>query len=75
MNPDITTLVASALDISPDTLSPDSGPANVPEWDSLAHVTVITAAEKAYGVELTVKEMLSVQSIAKLRQVVEAKRG
>ena len=73
MKPDIIALVATALDVPPDRLTPASGPNSVSEWDSLAHVTVITAVEKAYGIEFTVPEMLGIQSIAKLQQVVDTK--
>ena len=69
----IIALVATSLDVAPATLSQDSGPASVAEWDSLAHVTVITAAEKAFGVEFAVDEMLSINSIANLCQLIETK--
>ena len=74
MKPDIVALVATALDVPANSLSPSSGPDNVPAWDSLAHVTVITAVETAYNIQLTVPEMLSVKSIGTLQQLAESKR-
>src|SRR5690606_6956983 len=60
---DLIPLVAAALDVPAASLTQDSGPENVPQWDSLAHITVITAVEKAYQIQLTVPEMLESQSI------------
>ncbi len=71
MKPNLVELVASVLNISPDQLSMESGPKNVSKWDSLAHVTIATAAEQTYGVELTMPEILSIRSIANLREVLQ----
>lgn len=67
-------LIASVINVSPATLTPQSGPENLPDWDSLAHIGVIAAVEQTYQVQLTMPEILSIKTIADLRNILE-KRG
>ena len=45
-------LVASALKVRRDEITPDSGLNHHPAWDSLAHVAVVLALEKHLGIVL-----------------------
>lgn len=71
MNQELTELVATVLNVSASTLSPESGPKTVGEWDSLAHVTIVSAVEQTYGGQLTMPEILAIASIADLGQALE----
>jgi acyl carrier protein len=59
-------LVGSVLNVPVKTLTQQSGPENTVEWDSLAHIGIIAAAEQTYKVQLTMPEILSVKTIADL---------
>ena len=67
-------LIASVINISPAELNLQSGPGNISEWDSLAHVGVVAAVEQTYQVELTMPEILSIKTIADIRNLLQ-KRG
>jgi acyl carrier protein len=69
MPPSLIELVATVLDVSPDQLVPQTGPKTLTKWDSLAHVTIVAAVEQTYDVQLTMPEILSVQSIKDLEAV------
>jgi acyl carrier protein len=64
-------LVAGVLNVSNAQLSPESGPKSVEAWDSLAHVTIVSAVEQTYGVQLTMPEILAIGSVADLRRTLE----
>jgi acyl carrier protein len=67
---DITEVVAKALGVDPATVTTGTGPGDLPQWDSLGHLTVIQAVESAYGVTLTVMEQMEVESVADLEELV-----
>jgi len=59
-------LVASVLNVPASALDAQSGPANQPAWDSLAHVTIVAAVEGSYGISLTMSEILAIKNISDL---------
>lgn len=69
MNPTLVDLVAGVLNVSPEHLTDESGPKTVPEWDSLAHVTIASAAEQTYGVEFTMPDILGIATLGDLKKL------
>lgn len=51
------TLETSIDGIEPGSLTPDKPLAEVPQWDSLARLTVIALADAEYGVNLTASDL------------------
>ena len=64
-------LIADLLDVPVTDLVPNTGPGNMPAWDSLAHVTIVAGVEATYKVQLTMSEILAIRSIADLRKTLE----
>lgn len=67
-------LIGSVINVCPTTLTSKSGPENLAQWDSLAHIGIVTAIEQTYQVQLTMQEILSFKTIEELRNILE-KRG
>jgi acyl carrier protein len=67
-------LIANIINVPVGELTPQSGPANIPAWDSLAHIGIMSAVEQTYDLQLTMPEMLSIKTVADLRNAIE-KRG
>jgi len=44
---------ARILGVDPATISVDSSPATISEWDSLAHVQLILELEKAFDIQIS----------------------
>lgn len=63
-------IVASAIQIDPGTLNSDSSLGNVPGWDSLGHLSVISAIEADFGIELSVDDVIECESIADFVDVI-----
>lgn len=51
------------LDNEDIVLSNDSKAEDIDEWDSLSHIQLIVAIEKAFGVKFTAKEMMSWKTV------------
>lgn len=64
-------VVANALEIEVERISDDITPEDIETWDSLGHLTLITAIEKAFSIKLNMKEVQSIDSLGKLRALVE----
>lgn len=47
----------------------------VPGWDSLAHVRVLTAVEKEFGVRFRTLEVLRLKNVGDLQRLVDQKTG
>jgi len=71
MTDQLNEIVADIFDLEPKNVSEDLTPEDVDLWDSLNHLKLITAVEQAYGVQFTMAEIQAVDSIAKLRALVE----
>ena len=59
-------IVADILDVEPSRISLESGPGVTDNWDSLAHLSIMTATEEAYGVKFDMTEIQRIDSFAAL---------
>jgi len=46
----------SAFDIDPHAITIDTSPDDVPNWDSMGHVTLASSLERAFGLTFDVDE-------------------
>ncbi|WP_430108794.1 acyl carrier protein [Paenibacillus sp. B1-33] len=54
-------------------LNDDSGRDNVMEWDSLAHINLITALEETYEVSFTIEEIQQMKTIGDVKAMLKQK--
>lgn len=64
-------LVASALEVEPSEVNAASCAATLPEWDSLAHLMILTAVEKDFAVSLPRLESYTVKNVGELTALLE----
>jgi len=57
------------------TITDQTRPADVPGWDSLRHVLILSAVEERYDLRLSSREIDSLRSVGDLAALVEAKLG
>jgi acyl carrier protein len=66
-------LVATVLEVEPASVDDATSAESLDRWDSLAHVTLITAVEETYDVILSTHEMRDARSVGELRRILRDK--
>ena len=56
-------LLAQTLKIPADRITPDTTAADLPAWDSLAHVNLMMSLEQAFDIMLEVEEFPELMSV------------
>ena len=63
-------VVCRTLKITADRYNDDLAAGDIPEWDSLGHVNLITAVENEFNVAFDVGDVIEVETIADLSDLV-----
>lgn len=56
-------IMAAALNVGADTITPKSAQGDFAAWDSLGHVHLMVALEDAFGIELEVEDFAKLGSV------------
>ena len=65
----VVTVFARVLGIAPDTINDDLRYATIPQWDSIAHMSVVAAPEEGFGVMIDMDEVIDMSSVGKAREI------
>ena len=66
-------VIAKSLNIDPSSLQEDLGPGDITEWDSLNHISLISALEQEFQVKLDVDEALDMETVGDIVEIFEEK--
>ncbi len=66
-------LAAESLRIAPGRISDSLAVGDVPEWDSIAHLSLITAVETRFDIRFAMTEVLALKTIGDLIRLVETR--
>lgn len=64
-------VLAEVLQVSPAIITDDLAMQDVDAWDSLKHMELIVALEDAFRLQLSFEEIVTMQSVGKIKQVLE----
>lgn len=62
----VTEIFKDVLDLEDIELADETTADDVEEWDSLTHIQLVVAIEKAFGIKFTSKEILSWKNIGEM---------
>jgi acyl carrier protein len=65
------TLMAGLFKCEIAQLTDSTGPGDIPGWDSLGHVMLMTEIQKQFGTHVPVEDAIEVESIADLVTILE----
>jgi acyl carrier protein len=71
----VSTIVADTLGHETLVLQPESQAADVDGWDSLAHVQIIVAVERAFGIRFRTGEIATIKNVGELVDRIVARTG
>lgn len=69
----IAQIVADVFRVDAGQLDEHSSPDSISGWDSLGHLELVTAIEREFDVRLNMREIQSMDTIANLRHILEAR--
>ena len=70
----IVSAFSKVLGMSADQITDDLRYASIPQWDSIAHMSVIAALEETFGVMIDMDDVIDMNSVGKAREIL-AKYG
>ncbi|MEN5207876.1 acyl carrier protein [Stenotrophomonas terrae] len=65
----VVAVFARVLGIPADNVSDELRYATIPQWDSIAHMSVVAALEEAFGVMIDMDEVIDMSSVGKAREI------
>lgn len=63
---EVMNIIADTFGCDPATLKPETGPGDIPQWDSLGHIMILEALNARVGFELPLEEAIEAKSIASI---------
>ena len=73
ISPELKRIVLGELELSDFPMTDEMKAFEVPGWDSLSHVRIICAIEKAFKIKFRNVEIVRLRSIGDLQQLVDQK--
>ena len=58
------------LGLQAERITDDLRYATIPEWDSIAHMSVIAALEDAFGIMIEMDDVIDMSSVGKAREII-----
>jgi acyl carrier protein len=71
----LTSCFANVFPDMPTDSIPDASTANVKEWDSIAHITLLAAVSEEFGVELETEDYAQLTSFQAIAEFAEQRAG
>lgn len=75
VNQKLKVLIAQLFRCDVSDLSDQTGPGDIPGWDSLGHVTLMAEIQKQFGRHIPVEDAIEVESIADLEAILVRVQG
>lgn len=71
----IQTAFNAAFGVAPESVTIDTTPKDIPAWDSMGHVTLVSSLEQTFGLNFDVDEVMEMENVRQIVRIVQAKRA
>jgi acyl carrier protein len=62
----------AAFDVDPQSVTIETKPNDIPGWDSMGHVALVSSLEQAFGLNFDVDEVMEMEDVRQIIRIVEA---
>jgi acyl carrier protein len=62
----------AAFDVEPKSVTQETKPADIPGWDSMGHIVLVSSLEQAFGLSFDVDEVMEMEDVGRIMQIVGA---
>lgn len=69
----INAIIAETFDLDEESVNGDLSPENTGGWDSMAHLTLVTAIEGEFAIKFSMDEIQSIKSVNDIYNSVQAR--
>ena len=73
ISPRLANVILTQLSLEEFDFQPSMTASQVPGWDSLSHIAIITAVEAAYGIRFSTLEVIRLKTVGDLQILVDRK--
>lgn len=73
--PQVQSIFRDILDQPDLVLTRDSSAYTVEDWDSLAHVNIVTAVERHFKIKFALSELQSLRNVGEMLDLIQTKLG
>ncbi len=73
LDPRLAQAIAETFQVPSAGITEASSPQSIPAWDSLGHLNLVAALEKAFAVSLTMDEILAMQDAGAIARILAAR--
>jgi acyl carrier protein len=62
----------AAFDVEPQSITIETKPSDIPAWDSMGHVALVSSLEQAFGLTFDVDEVMEMEDVRQILRIAEA---
>jgi len=63
----------AAFDMNPQLVTMETNPKDIPAWDSVGHLELVSKLELAFGVAFDVDEVIEMENVREIVRIIEPK--
>ena len=61
----------AAFDVEPQSITIETKPSDIPAWDSMGHIALISSLEQAFGLSFDVDEVMEMEDVRQIIRIIE----
>ena len=63
----------AAFDVEPQSITLETVPGDIPAWDSMGHVALVSSLEREFGVSFDVDEVMEMENVRQIMKIVQTR--
>jgi acyl carrier protein len=64
---------ATSFNLGPQSVSIETKPGDIPEWDSVGHLSLVSNLESAFNISFDVDEMMEMENVREIVRLIQKK--
>ena len=64
-----------AFGVAPESVTMDTTPKDIPAWDSMGHVSLVSSLEQTFGLSFDVDEVMEMENVRQIVKIIDGKRA
>ena len=61
----------AAFDVDPGSITMETTPADIPAWDSMGHLALVSSLEQAFGLSFDVDQVMEMEDVRQIIRIVQ----